>query len=336
MGLRGYIVKRVAYMFVLVVVVITINFIIFQLMPGDPLAMYAAPGRIKSEEYRIYLEEVYGLRDPLHVKYSKYFVNLITFNFGVSYFSQKSISSEMGERLGNTLLLMGTVTAVSITLGVILGVITAHKRGGLFDSVGVVSSLTTYALPSFWLGMIFLLIFGYYLRWFPLAGTFPREWLDPAIWPTPPQWPQDWAVIIAGRLRHLFLPAFTLIIFSYGGWLLLTRAVMLETLTEDYVVTARAKGLKERTVLFKHALKNASLPLITSAAMSFGFLINGALITEQVFTWRGMGWWIWQSISSADYPALQAIFYVIALCVIIANFTADILYGIIDPRIKYG
>jgi len=127
-----------------------------------------------------------------------------------------------------------------------------------------------------------------------------------------------------------------LTLFSYGGYLLLTRATMMESLTEDYIITAKAKGLSERTILFKHALKNASLPIITSAAMSFGFLLTGAIITEQVFTYPGLGQWIWDAIIYADYPVMQAIFYMIALCVIIANFLADLVYGFIDPRVKYG
>jgi len=132
------------------------------------------------------------------------------------------------------------------------------------------------------------------------------------------------------------LPITTLTLFSYGGYLLLTRATMIEALTEDYITTARAKGVPERSVIFKHALKNASLPLITSAALAFGFMLSGAIITEGVFSWPGMGRWIFQSITFNDYSSLQAVFYIIAVLVIVANIMADILYGIIDPRIKYG
>jgi peptide/nickel transport system permease protein len=127
-----------------------------------------------------------------------------------------------------------------------------------------------------------------------------------------------------------------LTLFSYGGYLLLTRATMLETLSEDYVVTARAKGLSERTVLFKHALKNASLPIITNVALTFAFILTGAIITEQVFTYPGLGQWTWFAIIYADRPVMQAIFFIIALCVIIANFVADLAYGLVDPRVKYG
>jgi len=246
------------------------------------------------------------------------------------------------------LLLMGTSEILAIIIGIALGVIAAHRRGGIFDNVSVLASLTTYSLPSFWIGMMLLLLFYFNLGWFPNAGTYPRDWA--IIYQSTGGFPPKiilgmlFGTVIAlpsiteisGRMLHLFLPTLTLTLFSYGGYLLLTRATMLETLSEDYIVTARAKGLKERTVLFKHALKNASLPLITSAAMTFGFILSGAIITEQVFTYPGLGQWTWAAISYSDYPVLQAIFYIIALCVIVANFVADVLYGIVDPRIKYG
>jgi peptide/nickel transport system permease protein len=132
------------------------------------------------------------------------------------------------------------------------------------------------------------------------------------------------------------LPWITLFIISFGAYVLLTRASVLEAITEDYVVTAKAKGLKERTILFKHTLKNALLPIITEIAITFGFTLSGAIITEQVFVYPGLGWWTWAAIENNDFPVLQAIFFLIAVCVILANFIADITYGFIDPRIKYG
>jgi len=232
---------------------------------------------------------------------------------------------------------------VAMVVGITLGVIAAHKRGGIFDSSSVFISLATYSLPSFWMGMVALLIFARTLHWFPSSGPYPAEWTMTGYWPQPyiinllgTEIAIPSIVEIGGRLRHVFLPITVLTLFNYGGWLLLTRATMLETLTEDYIVTAKAKGLKQRTILFKHALKNASLPLITSAALSFGFLLTGAIITEQVFSYPGLGKWIWDAISQSDFPAMQAIFYIIALCVVIANFIADLLYGVVDPRVKYG
>jgi len=341
LGFRTYVIKRLAFCVVLLFCVLAIDFAIFELMPGNPIEFLAASGRLRPGQP----EEIFalwGFDQPTHIKFVKYVQNMLTGQFGYSFLSNSAVGKELTGRLSNTLLLVGTSTILSMMIGILLGVAAAYKRGGIFDSASVISSLTLYSLPSFWLGMVALLIFSFRLHWFPSAGSVPAEWARQ--WPTP-----AWSAVIAGtqiaipsleeisgRIYHLFLPVAVLTVFAYGGYLLLTRAVMLETLTEDYVVTARAKGLSERTVLFKHALKNASLPLITNVALAFGFLLTGAIITEQVFTYPGLGLWIWDAISFADYPVMQAIFFVIALCVIIANFVADLVYGMIDPRVKYG
>ncbi len=327
MGLKTFILKRTVYSIMLIFFVLTLNFIIFTLMPGSPVEMLAASGRLRPGQAEEVLA-LWGFDEPLHVRYGKYIVNMLTGQFGYSYYSTSPIVEEISDRLTNTFLLMGTSTVFAIVIGIVLGVFAAYMRGKLFDSASVVVSLTTYSLPSFWMGMILLLIFYYNLGWFPGAGSMPREWaLNP---------PSNVLELISGRLSHLFLPALTLVLFMYGGYLLLTWATMLEALTEDYIITAKAKGLKVRTILFKHALKNASLPLITNIALSFGFMLTGAIITEQVFTYPGLGKWTWDAIYFADYPVLQAIFFIIAVSVIIANFIADMLYGVIDPRVKYG
>lgn len=343
MGLRGYLIKRSIYSIILLLFVLSLNFIIFELMPGNPIETLASSGRLMAGQPEQVME-LWGLTRPLHERYGKYIYNMLIGEFGISYYTFGPVSQEIGGRLVKTLLLVGSSTVLSIIIGVFLGVFAAYKRGGIFDSVSIITSLTTYSLPSFWMGMIFLMVFAYRLRWFPSSGSVPPQWGLPGNWPEPFWVGSIFGMEIAipslvqltGTIRHLVLPVTVLTLFSYGGYLLLTRATMLETLTEDYVLTARAKGLRERTILFKHALKNASLPLITSAAMSVGFLLTGAIITEQVFSYPGLGKWIWDSITFADYPAIQAIFYVIALCVIVANFIADILYGIVDPRVRYG
>lgn len=343
MGLRGFVIKRVINSVILLFFVLTINFVIFELMPGNPIETLAASGRLRADQIAGIMD-MYGFSDPLYVRFGKYIVNMLTWKFGYSFASKDSVASEMIGRLPNTLLLVGTSSILAIIIGVFLGVAAAYKRGGIFDSAAVVTSLTTYALPSFWMGMLALLIFSYKLQWFPSAGSVPAIW---AISPPQPAWqgviPGTQIALaipslteISGRIYHLFLPVTVLTLFSYGGYLLLTRATMLETLSEDYVVTARAKGLSERTVLFKHALKNASLPIITNVALTFAFILTGAIITEQVFTYPGLGQWIWSSIGTSDYPVMQAIFYIIGLCVIAANFVADLTYGLVDPRVKYG
>jgi peptide/nickel transport system permease protein len=223
---------------------------------------------------------------------------------------------------------MGIAELGAMLVGILLGVIAAYKRGSSLDTFLITTSLATYSVPVFWIGWLVLSAFALNLGWFPVGGIVPQSWaFNP---------PNSMLEYISGRLYMLTLPAFTLFIFLFGGWILLTRATVLETITEDYVTTARAKGLPERTVLFKHVLKNASLPLITSAALTFGFLISGAIITETVFSYGGMGLMIWAAIATTDVPVMQAFFFVIALLVVVANFVADMLYGVIDPRIKYG
>jgi len=348
MGLREYILKRCIYSLILIFFVISLNFVIFIMMPGNPIASFISPELRPEQAEALY--EMWALNQPMHEQYIRYVKNMLTLEFGISFESRRPISQEIGLYMSNTLILMGTSLIIAIIAGVILGVTTASRRGRIVDSGLVTTSLIFYALPTFWMGMIFLTIFSAGLGWFPLRGSQPVKWTmnppEPFIISSNPTSqnlaltltvnPEDLSTFILGRIHHLFLPCFTLFLFYVGGWLLLTRATMLECLTEDYVVTARAKGIKERGVLYKHTLKNASLPIITSAAMSFGFLISGAILTETVYSWRGLGLWIWRSIVIRDLPALQAVFYVIALCVIAANFIADLAYGVIDPRIKYG
>lgn len=355
MGLRSYILKRLVYSFVLVVLIIMLNFAIFKMMPGDPIHFLTNPfqGKISPEEIQAQqdlLRQIWGFGDPFHIQIAKYTRNLLTWNFGISIVGKTSIAELMSRRIPYTLLLLGSATALSIVFGVLLGVAVIQRRGTIWDSGAVTSSLVLGSLPTFWLGLVFLVIFFGFLNWFPNAGAFPRDWAlgwPQALSSTSNSSPntlsiafsfdigQAWT-LVGGYLKHLFLPLLTLTVFSFGSWLLLTRATMLDTIAEDYIVTARAKGLTERSVLYRHALKNASLPLITSAALSFGFILSGAIITETVFTYPGLGGWIWESIQTLDYQVLMAVFYVISICVVVANIVADILYGIIDPRIKYG
>jgi peptide/nickel transport system permease protein len=330
MGLKAFIAKRIVYMIILIWLTVTVNFLIFVMMPGSPIDQYITKltGRMNEERIAV-LKAHFGIDKPLHERYILYITNLITWNFGDSYFSG-SVTSTMIDRMSRTLELMGFATTITILLGVLLGVVCAHTRGGALDGSLVSGSLVTYSVPIFWLGWIILFVFGVILKWFPQGGAYPLSWAGPGNWPT------DIFTYIAGRLYHLVLPTVTLVLFSIGGWILLSRACMLESITEDYVVTARAKGLGERTVLLKHVLKNASLPIVTSVALSFAGMIGGAIITETVFNYNGMGRWTWQAIGQSDLPVLAAIFYVTTLTVILANFLADLLYGVIDPRIRYG
>ena len=328
--MREYLIKRSIYTLVLVFFAITVNFFIFIALPSDPVSLIAAP-TLKPEQIKAIIDR-YGLTPgtPIWVKYEKYIVNMLTGQFGFSFRSQAPVITELWSRIPYTIELLGISTLVAIVIGTMLGVFAARWRGQAVDSFSVTSSLVTYSLPTFWMGLISILIFFTFLHWFPAGGAFPLDWSIPG------HQPANFIAAIPGLLSHLFLPAAVLVLFQYGGFLLLTRATMLEVLSEDYIVTARAKGLTERAVLFNHALKNASLPLITNAALNLGFVISGAVLTETVFNWPGLGRWTFESIQLADFPALQAIFFITAVSVILANFASDVLLGVVDPRIKYG
>jgi len=336
MTLRAYIARRLAYTLVLVLFVIVLNWIIFQLMPGvqgsisSLIGKASAGGGVTNEQvYQKYISQ-YGLDQPPLNRFATYFWDMLTFNFGTSFQTSHPVIQDIIQsgRLENTLILLGSSTVLSIVIGIFLGIVAAWKRGGAIDNFWTSASLSTFSLPTFWIGISFILIFSLGLGWFPSGGVIPNTWAQASYLPSLP-------VQLLVRLQYLFLPMLTLTLFSYGGFLLLTRATMLETLGDDYVVTARAKGLKERTVLFHHAFKNASLPIVTASALAFGSVLSGAIITETVFNWDGLGRWLFNAIGYKDYPVMQAMFYILALSVIAANLVSDLIYGMIDPRIKY-
>jgi peptide/nickel transport system permease protein len=329
MGLRAYLAKRILYSIALVFLVITLNFVLFMSMPGGPMAGLANPSRLKDQAAIDEQLRRFGLLDPPHIRYLKYVQSMLTFQFGYSYHSNELIYTEIGIRLTNTFAMVIPAEIIAIVIGLLFGVFAAYKRGRTLDLSTSMASIVTNSLPVFWVGGVLLLIFSLTLGWFPSTHAYPSEWILPGHWPT------SILVELSVRLQHLFLPILTLVIILTGSYFLLTRASMMEILSEDYLVTAKAKGLSSRKVLFKHAFKNASLPVITNIAIAFGFMLSGATVTETVFAYEGLGLWIWQSLDYADFPALQAIFFLIALCVIIANLIADLAYGIIDPRIKY-
>ncbi|KPV65413.1 MAG: dipeptide transporter permease DppB [Candidatus Bathyarchaeota archaeon BA1] len=329
MGLKKYIAKRTFYCLIVLWFIMTINFVIFVAMPGDPVARWvkAQEGMVSRDELEA-LRKLYGLEMSLTDRYFLYIKNMITWNFGRSRHVDVPIAQEISLRLGHTLYLMGTAAFFSIMIGTLLGVLIASRRGSKTDTGVVTGALILGSLPVFWIGWLILFFFALYLNWFPIGGIYPKEWIG--------RMPTDPLQIIWGRLLHMALPALTLITLTMSGWMLLTRQCILEIITEDYVVTAKAKGLRERTVLLKHVLKPASLPLVTSVALTIAGLWSGAIVTETLFSYEGMGRWIWNAISVQDIPVLYVVFYISALTIVIANFVVDLVYGLIDPRIKVG
>jgi peptide/nickel transport system permease protein len=332
MSLRSFLAKRILYTIVLVFFVILLNWIIFEAMPGVTGNLYSVlgqNGRLGPDQYNRQIQ-LYGLDKDYWTRFTDYLKAMLTFQFGFSYRDNTAVTTDIvaSGRLFNTLELLGTSTIFSIIIGILLGIVVARRRGSKMDNFWVTASLTTFSLPTFFLGILLIFLFSFGLNFFPTGGNYPNSWdiagLAPGFWQQ-----------IPARLQYLFLPSLTLTLFAYGGFLLLTRATMMEVLSEDYILTARAKGLPERTILMRHAFKNASLPIITSSALAFGGILSGAIITETIFNWNGLGRWLFESVLFKDFPVMQAMFYLIALSVIAANFVADILYGVVDPRIRY-
>ena len=326
MTLRGFLLKRFIYTIVLIIFVIILNFVIFQAMPGLQGNFYLlfSRGRLQPQQFQ-QLTQQFGLNESIYVRFKDYVVNVLTFNFGYSYTDFQPVGDEViaSGRLFNTLLLIGTSTILAVVIGILLGIVVSTRRGSSLDNFLVTSSLVTYSLPTFFMGVLLILVFAIGLHWFPTGGAYNLTAGTNLL------------TAIPSIFYSLFLPALTLTLFTYGGFLLLTRATMMETLSEDYIVTARAKGLSRRVILLRHAFKNASLPIITATALQFGFILSGAVITETVFNYNGLGYWLFNAIGYKDWPVLEAMFYIIALMVIAANFISDIVYGIVDPRIKY-
>lgn len=323
MGYGSYLIKRTFLNILVLFAVITLNFIIFRLIPANPVALFAAGRNLRPEQIAALFRE-FGLDKPLYVQFILYFKGMLTFNFGFSYHNGAIISTEIMQRLPGTLILLVPSTVISIIIGILIGVVGASRRGSIFDTGIQALSLFTYALPAFWLGILFLLTFYVGLHWFPsgglqsagVTGSNPLPYFMDQLW-------------------HLTLPMLVLIIISVGGWSLLARNSILEVLSDDYIITARAKGLPERTVLYKHAFRNAILPIVTQIALTFGFILSGAVLTETVFSWPGLGRYIFLAVNFLDYPVLQAMFFLIGLSIVIANFLSDIAYGLLDPRVRY-
>jgi len=322
--MKEYIIKKIVYAVVVLYIIATLNFLIFQVLsPLDPTKMMIDP-RWGLEEREL-LRKLWGLDQPVHIRYIKYIQNMFTFQFGRSFLSQELVIDDIMWRLPNTILLLGTAFVLRVLLGVTLGVLAASRRGKRLDVLTIGTGLFTWSAPTFFIQLLFLLVFCGYLRWFPFGGMYP-----------PGEPPKDPFVYAATVLHHMTLPVVTLVLAGFGSWALYSRNIMLECLTQDYIITARAKGLSERAVLFGHAFRAMLPPVVTMVALNLPYIITGAIITEYVFTWPGIGRWFLSSMLSGDYPSVQALLFIFAILMIGANFIADLLYGFLDPRIRVG
>ena len=323
-GTWRYIGQRALQTIVIWFIIITLNFVIFRIMPGDP--RQALIGEGLAPELRTAVIERFGLDRPLYEQYWLYLVNLFRGDFGYSFshFGEPVVETIFAFRFMNTFLLMGTSLILSIIIGMAVGVFAAAKRDSIVDTGSTVTFLIAYALPVFWVGILILYYMGFLWDILPIAGTITRG-LEHA----------NFLEYALDYMHHMIGPLIVLTLSFIGGFYLIMRDTVLDVFTQDYILAARAKGLKERTILYGHAMRNAMLPMVSVIAVNMPYLISGAMMTEYVFSWSGLGLLTYNSVLSVDYPVLQGVFLFLATIAVISNFVADILYLYLDPRIRY-
>lgn len=320
MKLYKFIIGRAIQIFVTLLIILTMLFLIFRAMPGNAADLVINP-QMKPEAKQKLIEQ-YGLDKPLYQQYGLYMKNMLTFNLGRSFRTQNPVWLDISPRLAPTLMLFGTSLILSYIIGILIGMGMAWYRGSTFEISAIIGSLVFRSMPYFWFGILMLFIFSAQLDIFPVGGM-----KTPGV-----EMPLHERIVDV--LYHMALPLITLVIVSLGGIALLMRSTMLDTLGEDYIVTARAKGLPERKIMIHHAARNAMLPILTSVAISIAFIFAGGVITEQVFSWPGLGRLLIERTLSHDYPVVQGAFYIIAILVLSANAIADVMYAHLDPRVQ--
>ncbi|MCI9350000.1 MAG: ABC transporter permease [Oscillibacter sp.] len=301
-----FVLKRLV---MLIPVLLGVSFIVFSILsftPGDPVEMRL--GDNYSEEAYQAMKEEMGLNDPFLLRYVKYIGNAVRGDFGNSYRTSQPVLNELAARLPNTILLSAAAMLFAVLLGIPLGVISATHQYSAVDNISMIGALFGVSMPNFWLGLMLIVIFAAGLRWFPSSGF------------------EDWASIV--------LPAVTLSVNSLAMITRMTRSSMLETIRQDYIRTARAKGLKEGVIVIKHALRNAMIPIVTTVGLQFGFSLGGAVLVETVFAWPGIGRLLVECIKLKDTPVVVACVLVLATMFTVINLCIDILYAFLDPRIR--
>lgn len=317
-----YVVRRLAQAVPTVILIITINFFLLHLAPGNAASVLASESGSATPEYMAYLENEFGLNKPLYVQYLSYIKNTATLNLGYSFRNGMSVRDLIFQRLGATLLLMGTTIIVSVLLGLLLGLLAGRRPNTLLDNIISIFSLIAYATPLFWVGLMFIVLFGIHLGWLPTSGMTNVSAFYTG-------WPLVWDV-----LKHLVLPATTLSLFYMALYVRLMRSSTLEQNSMDYVVTARSKGLTEGRITFRHVLRNASLPVVTMAGVQVGNLLGGSVVVETVFGWPGIGLLAFNALFARDLNLLLGIFFIAACLVIVVNIVVDVIYSLLDPRIQ--
>jgi peptide/nickel transport system permease protein len=318
MGLATYLVRRSIVAFGLILLVAVINFVIIHLAPGGPSHLLANSPRITPQEREQILASL-GLSAPIYVQFLAYVEGLFTGNWGLSYYYLEPAYQVIAQRVPATLILMVPSLIITIIIGILLGILAARKPFSIFDRSLSTFSFFFYAMPAFWLGFILLTLFALDFRIFPASG------ITSAV---------DGGSIL-DIAKHLFLPMMSLVLVNLANFSMVMRTSLVDVLDQNYITTARGKGLPERTIFFRHALRNALLPTVTMTGLYVAFLLTGAIVTETVFTWPGLGLLTYDSIINSDYPVVLSLFFIFAVMIIVVNLLTDVVYGFLDPRITY-
>jgi peptide/nickel transport system permease protein len=319
--LRDFIIRRLLYAIPTLIGISIITFAIARLAPGDPIRLFTFGIRDFTQADYENLLHVYGLDKPIPLQYIDWITKALQGNFGESLIYHRESFAMLMERVPNTLVLAGAALLLQLVIGVPLGVLAAFKRGTWIDGAIRIFGVVGHAVPAFWLGLILILVFAVQLRWLPSIGVLTVGH-------------DQWDIL--DRLKHLILPAFVLALTGIANYSRILRAETLDVLSQDFVRTAHAKGLRERTVVFTHALRNALIPVVTALGGILAALVGGALVIEQVFSWPGVGQFTFQAAIAKDYPIVQAGVMFTSTILVISYLLRDLTYAIVDPRIKVG
>jgi len=321
-----FILRRLGFYLIAFWASITLNFLLPRFMPGDPVSrMFArTQGKMQPEQIDA-LRKLLGVDDrPIWEQYIDYLHNIVTGNMGISISRFPApVTEVIAAQIGWTLLLGGTALVIAAVAGNLLGILAAWRRGGAIDSTLPPVLIFIGSFPYFWLAMGALYLFGVILGWSPLRHAF-SDGVEPGF---------TWE-FLSDVGAHLVLPALTIVLVSIGGWMLGMRNTMIATNSEDYITMAEAKGLRPGHIMFRYAARNAMLPSVTSFGMSLGFVVGGAMLTEVVFAYPGVGYQLLNAVQGLDYPLMQGLFLTITAAVLLANFLVDILYVRLDPRVR--
>jgi peptide/nickel transport system permease protein len=321
LGTRSYLLRKVAGALATLTFVLAFNFVLFRAI-GDPVKLLTRSQTHLDEQEAARLREEFGLDKNLFSQFLGYIPDTLTGHLGTSFISGRPVTAVIGERIPKTVLLVGVSTVLSTVLGMLAGIRGAWRRGSAFDQGSLLGSLVFYSMPEGWLGMLLLVAFSGALGWFPSGGYQSGG--------------GDFTGLghISDVAKHVFLPCLTLTLGYIGEYAIIMRSSLLEVLGEEYIQTARAKGLRDDAVRRRHAVPNALLPTLALVFYSFGFVLGGSIIVEAVYSYPGLGLLEFQAIGSSDFPVIQAVFLLSSAAVILFNLAADILYGYLDPRIR--